>query len=105
MSVRLGGLDPGHGHQARVHQFVAYAADWEPVPEDGLPWYPERLAAGVGLVVARDDAHDLDRLARAGLGMHDVAMRHAADDQAPASASPTKIAGSLVPSSRSIQTF
>jgi hypothetical protein len=24
-----------------VRQFVAYAAPWEPVPDDGLPRYPE----------------------------------------------------------------
>ena len=41
MGVRLGGLDPGHGIRPEVHQFVAYAADWEQVPEDGLPWFPE----------------------------------------------------------------
>jgi hypothetical protein len=28
-----------------VHQFVAYAAPWEPIPEDGLPRFPEQRVA------------------------------------------------------------
>ncbi|MFL5962458.1 MAG: GFA family protein [Gaiellaceae bacterium] len=41
MSVRLGtfGGDPGIRPQWR--QFVAYASAWEPIPDDGLPRYPE----------------------------------------------------------------
>jgi hypothetical protein len=41
MSVRLGVLDPGHEIRPRKRQFVAYAAAWEPIPEDGLPRYEE----------------------------------------------------------------
>jgi hypothetical protein len=26
-----------------VHQFVTYAAPWAPVPDDGLPRFPERM--------------------------------------------------------------
>jgi hypothetical protein len=25
-----------------LHQFVDYAAPWEPIPADGLPRFPER---------------------------------------------------------------
>jgi hypothetical protein len=28
-----------------AHQFVAYARSWLPVPDDGLPRYPERQVA------------------------------------------------------------
>lgn len=41
MSVRLGGVDGDPGIRPQWHQFVAYAAVWEPVPDDGLPRYPE----------------------------------------------------------------
>jgi hypothetical protein len=40
-SVRLGTLDGDPGIRPQWHQFVAYASTWEPVPEDGLPRYPE----------------------------------------------------------------
>ena len=41
MSVRLGAVagDPGVRPDAR--QFVAYAAAWEPIPDDGLTRWPE----------------------------------------------------------------
>lgn len=41
-SVRLGALDPGHGIRPGSRQFVAYAAAWEQIPDDGLERYPER---------------------------------------------------------------
>jgi hypothetical protein len=41
MGVRLGTLDSGHDLRPQWRQFVAYAADWEPLPDDGLPRYPE----------------------------------------------------------------
>jgi len=41
MSVRLGTLDGDPGIRPQWHQFVAYASAWEPVPDDGLPRYPE----------------------------------------------------------------
>ena len=41
-SVRLGAFDSDPGIQPAYRQFVAYAASWEPLPDDGLPRYPER---------------------------------------------------------------
>ena len=41
VGVRLGVLDPGHGIKPDCRQFVAYAADWEEIPDDGLPRHPE----------------------------------------------------------------
>ena len=42
ISVRLGAFDSDPGVRPAWHQFVAYAAPWEPLPDDGLPRYPER---------------------------------------------------------------
>ena len=36
MSVRLGALDPGHGIAPSYRQWLESAAEWEPVPDDGL---------------------------------------------------------------------
>ena len=45
VAVRLGSFDEDPGIRPTVRQFVAYAAVWEPLPDDGLPRYPEsRLA-------------------------------------------------------------
>lgn len=41
MSVRLGAFDADPKVRPRYRQFVAYAAVWEPVPDDGLPRYPK----------------------------------------------------------------
>jgi hypothetical protein len=41
-SVRLGTFDGDPGIRPQWHQFVAYAAPWEPIPDDGLPRYSER---------------------------------------------------------------
>jgi hypothetical protein len=41
--VRLGAFDGDPGIRPRAHQFVAYAAPWEPLPDDGLPRYEERM--------------------------------------------------------------
>jgi hypothetical protein len=41
MSVRLGALDQDPGIRPQWRQFVAYAAPWEPIPDDGLPRYDE----------------------------------------------------------------
>ncbi len=41
MSVRLGTLEGDHGVTMEWRQFVAYAAPWEPIPDDGVPRYPE----------------------------------------------------------------
>jgi len=42
LGVRLGALDGDPGVRPSIRQFVAYAAVWEPIPDDGLPRYPER---------------------------------------------------------------
>jgi hypothetical protein len=39
--VRLGTIDGDPGIRPEWHQFTAYAAVWEPLPDDGLPRYPE----------------------------------------------------------------
>ena len=40
-SIRLGAFDADPGIRPSYRQFVAYAAAWEPIPEDGLPRYPK----------------------------------------------------------------
>ena len=42
-SIRMGSFDEDPGIRPSYRQFVAYAAAWEPVPDDGLPRYPERV--------------------------------------------------------------
>jgi hypothetical protein len=42
ISIRLGAFDGDPGVRPRHRQFTAYAAVWEPLPDDGLPRYPER---------------------------------------------------------------
>jgi hypothetical protein len=42
LSVRLGAFDGDPGIRPSLHQFVAYAAPWESIPDDGLPRYDER---------------------------------------------------------------
>ena len=42
ISVRLGAFDGDPGIRPEYRQFVAYAAPWEPLPDDGLPRFPER---------------------------------------------------------------
>jgi hypothetical protein len=46
-SVRLGAFDTDPGVRPTYRQFVAYAAPWEPLPDDGLPRYPETRPTGV----------------------------------------------------------
>jgi hypothetical protein len=46
ISVRLGAFDDDPGIRPSYRQFVAYAAPWEPIPDDGLPRYPEGRPAG-----------------------------------------------------------
>jgi hypothetical protein len=41
MSVRLGAFDTDPGIRPSYRQFVAYAAAWEPIPDDGLEHHPE----------------------------------------------------------------
>ena len=43
IAVRVGALDQDPGVRPSVHQFVDYAAPWDPIPDDGLPRYPERM--------------------------------------------------------------
>jgi len=45
VGVRLGAFDEDPGIRPAARQFVAYAAAWEPIPDDGLPRYPERRVA------------------------------------------------------------
>jgi hypothetical protein len=45
VGVRLGSFDADPGVRPVSHQFVAYAAPWEPIADDGLPRYPERRPA------------------------------------------------------------
>ena len=42
INVRLGAFDGDPGIRPQLRQFVAYAAGWEPIPDDGLPRYDER---------------------------------------------------------------
>jgi hypothetical protein len=41
IGVRMGTFDTDPGVRPSYHQFVAYAAPWEPIPDDGLPRYAE----------------------------------------------------------------
>ena len=43
--VRLGAIDGDPGIRPSSRQFVAYAATWEDVPDDGLPHYDETRPA------------------------------------------------------------
>ena len=45
-SVRLGAFDTDPGVRPSYRQFVAYAVPWEPIPDDGLPRYPETRPPG-----------------------------------------------------------
>jgi len=45
LAVRVGTLDEDPGDLPGLHQFVAYAPAWSPVPDDGLPRFPERAGA------------------------------------------------------------
>src|SRR3954454_18863366 len=40
--LRLGGFDDDPGVRPELHQFTAYAAVWESLPDDGLPRHAER---------------------------------------------------------------
>jgi hypothetical protein len=37
VAIRMGTFDGDPGVRPSVRQFVAYAASWEPIPDDGLP--------------------------------------------------------------------
>ncbi|QEC48990.1 GFA family protein [Baekduia soli] len=42
VAVRLGAIDGDPGVRPSYHQFTAFAAPWQPLPDDGLPRHPER---------------------------------------------------------------
>jgi hypothetical protein len=42
LSVRMAAFDEDPGIRPSYRQFVAYAAAWEAIPDDGLPRYAER---------------------------------------------------------------
>jgi hypothetical protein len=42
VGIRFGVFDGDPGIRPSYRQFVAYAAPWEPIPDDGLPRFPER---------------------------------------------------------------
>ena len=42
VAVRMGAFDDDPGIRPGARQFVDYAAAWEPIPDDGLPRFPER---------------------------------------------------------------
>ena len=41
-TIRMAAFDEDPGVRPSFRQFVAYAAAWEPIPDDGLPRYDER---------------------------------------------------------------
>jgi hypothetical protein len=43
VSVRMGAFDSDPGVQPSWRTFVAYAASWEPIPDDGLERFPEAM--------------------------------------------------------------
>jgi hypothetical protein len=40
MGIRMGAFDDDPGIRPSSRQYVAYAAAWEPIPDDGLPRHP-----------------------------------------------------------------
>jgi hypothetical protein len=42
ISIRMGTFDSDPGVRPSYRQYVAYAAPWEAIPDDGLPRFPER---------------------------------------------------------------
>ncbi len=42
IGIRLGAFDQDPQIRPSAHQFVAYAAPWAVIPDDGLPRHPER---------------------------------------------------------------
>jgi len=47
LSIRMGSFDSDPGVRPTHRQFVAYAARWEPIPDDGITRYPERRPPGI----------------------------------------------------------
>ena len=46
MGIRMGTFDGDPGVRPGFRQYVADAAPWEPIPDDGLPRYPAGRGAG-----------------------------------------------------------
>jgi hypothetical protein len=47
IAVRAGAVDGDIGVRPSLHQYVAYAAPWHEIPDDGLPRYDERMPTNV----------------------------------------------------------
>lgn len=45
VGIRLGAFDEDPGIRPSLRQFVAYAAPWEPIPDDGLERHEESADA------------------------------------------------------------
>jgi hypothetical protein len=45
MGIRMGAFDRDPGVRPDSRQFTAYAAAWEPIPDDGLPRFAEARPA------------------------------------------------------------
>jgi hypothetical protein len=45
IGIRLGAVDGDPGIRPSYRQYTAYAAAWEPIPDDGLPRHPEARPA------------------------------------------------------------
>ena len=59
IGIRMGTFDDDPGIRPSVRQFVAYAAPWEPIPDDGLPRFPGSRHASDGEPVSgRSDLRD-----------------------------------------------
>jgi len=43
LAVRMAAIDGDPGIRPQARQFVAYAASWEAIPDDGLPRFDERI--------------------------------------------------------------
>jgi hypothetical protein len=41
IAIRMGPFDRDPGIRPSVRQFIAYAAPWEPIPDDGLLRHPD----------------------------------------------------------------
>jgi hypothetical protein len=46
IGIRMGAFDSDPGIRPSVRQFVLYVAPWEPIPNDGLPRFPESRHTG-----------------------------------------------------------
>ena len=51
----MGAIDGDPGARPTFHQYVAYAAPWDPLPDDGLPRYDEGIPRDIQDGQARGD--------------------------------------------------